>query len=96
MTTRLFMGTIAATALVFNVLASANDDHGRNNFEARLVGGEETPLSISTTGHGQLRLHINNVTGAEPYRISGSPSFVPSPATIRSHAMASSRPPARA
>ena len=39
---------------------------------------------------------MSRVTGAEPKRISGSPSRASSEATTRSQAIASSRPPARA
>ena len=66
---RLFMGTIAAAMLTLGVFASA-DDRGRNDFDARLIGGEETPLSISTTGHGRLDLHIDTSSEAIEYRLS--------------------------
>jgi hypothetical protein len=39
---------------------------------------------------------ISSVTGADPKRISGSPSRASSAATIRSQAIASSSPPATA
>jgi|SRR5215510_8553847 len=67
---RLFMGTIAAAVLALATFASAGDSRGRNDFDARLTGGEETPLSISTTGHGRLTLHIDTVSEAIRYELS--------------------------
>src|SRR5262245_36275909 len=66
----LFTGTIAAAVAALGVFASADDHRGRNDFDARLIGGEETPLSISTTGHGRLALHINTQTQAIEYQLS--------------------------
>src|SRR5262245_2299248 len=65
-----FTGTIAAAVAALGVFASADDHRGRNDFEARLLGGEETPLSISTAGHGRLTLHINTVSEAIEYQLS--------------------------
>jgi hypothetical protein len=68
---RVFGGTIAAVILGLGAFASAgNSERGRNDFEARLIGGEETELSISTTGHGRLTLHINTVTDTIEYELS--------------------------
>jgi hypothetical protein len=67
---RLFTGTIAAAILALGVFASADDRRGRNDFDARLIGGEETPLSISTTGHGRLNLHINTRAEEIDYELS--------------------------
>ena len=71
MKTRVFMGSIAAAILAFGAVAAAGDDpHGGNNFQAELVGPEETPLSISTNGHGRLRLHIDRQAERIDYELS--------------------------
>jgi len=67
---RLFRGTIAAVMLSLGVFASADDHRGRNDFHATLVGPEETPLSISTNGHGRLDLHIDTSSEAIEYELS--------------------------
>src|SRR5262252_2601714 len=67
---RLFIGSIAAAVLSLNMIGSADDSASRNDFEARLIGPEETPLSISTTGHGRITLHINSLTEAIEYELS--------------------------
>ena len=55
-----------------------------------------SPVSSSSrVAFWPTRNGIRSVTGAEPYRISGSPSCVPSAATTRSQAIASSSAPAR-
>jgi hypothetical protein len=67
---RLFTGTIAAAVLALTAFAGADDFRGRNDFAARLIGPEETPLSISTAGHGRLALHINSRSEAIEYELS--------------------------
>ena len=71
MKTRLLMGSIAATVFALGTVAAAGDDpHGGNNFQARLIGFEETPLSLSTTGHGRLVLHIDRQSERIDYELS--------------------------
>jgi hypothetical protein len=65
----LLMGTIAAAILSFGVFASGGDQRGRNDFSATLIGPEETPLSISTGGHGRLDLRIDTTSEAIEYTL---------------------------
>jgi hypothetical protein len=67
---RLFLGTLAAAVLAFATFASARGDQGPKKFEADLVGPEETPSSLSTTGHGHLRLRIDDNSEAIEYELS--------------------------
>src|SRR5262245_33740147 len=66
---RLFLGTLAAAVLAFATFVSAGGAQGGNDFKANLVGAEETPLQISTTGNGHLRLHINNSSQSIEYEL---------------------------
>jgi hypothetical protein len=45
-------------ALVAGSFAFAKDDHG-GNVKSRLVSYNETPLTLSTTGRGEFRAHID-------------------------------------
>src|SRR5262249_16411841 len=67
---RLFLGTIGAAVLALATLVSADRLTIRTDFEANLIGPEETPLSISTTGRGHLTLHIDTVSEAIEYELS--------------------------
>jgi hypothetical protein len=67
---RPFTGTIVAAIVGLGALTSADDHRGRNDFDVQMVGGEETPLSISTTGHGRLVLHIDTSSEAIEYELS--------------------------
>jgi hypothetical protein len=71
MKTRLLTGSIAAAVLALGAVPAAGDDpHGGNNFQARLIGFEETPASLSTTGHGRLSLHIDRRAETIEYELS--------------------------
>jgi hypothetical protein len=90
MRARLFIGTIAAAVLSLTMVGSADDSASRNDFEARLIGPEETPLSISTTGHGHITLHINSLTEAIEYELTydglqGVAPTVPSGVVLFAH-----------
>jgi hypothetical protein len=68
---RLFLGTLAAAVLAFATFASARGaQQGPQKFQADLVGPEETPASLSTTGHGHLKLRIDNDSEAIEYELS--------------------------
>src|SRR5262245_33786121 len=67
---RLFLGTLAAVVLAFATFASAGSPQGPKKFEADLVGPEETPSSLSTTGHGHLKLTIDEKSEAIEYELS--------------------------
>ena len=60
MKTRMVIGSIGAAMLALGALTAAGDDpNGGNRFRANMIGPEETPLSISTNGHGQVTLRID-------------------------------------
>jgi hypothetical protein len=86
---RLFLGTTAATLLALATFVSLGAQQGRN-FEANLVGGEETELSISTAGHGHLTLRMNDATETIEYELTyedleGVATTVPGGVVLFSH-----------
>jgi len=67
---------IAAVVMVGAVLAAvatssaATARGGQSEFREQLTGYEETPLALSTTGNGQIRLHIDHRRDEISYRLS--------------------------
>jgi hypothetical protein len=57
---------------VFTVTWVSADHGGDKKFRARLIGYEETPASISTTGRGNLRARINESAQTITYRLTYS------------------------
>ena len=71
MKTRTLIGSSAAATLALGALTAAGDDPGgANKFQANMIGPEETPLSISTTGHGRVTLHIDSKAEMIDYELS--------------------------
>jgi CHRD domain len=56
------MSSLLGVALVAVLVASTAFAHGDNNGrgKARLSGYEETPLTLSTTGHGSFRVKVRS------------------------------------
>ncbi|MEK6283862.1 MAG: CHRD domain-containing protein [Acidobacteriota bacterium] len=57
---------------VFTVTWVSADGGGGKTIRARLIGYEETPLSLSTTGRGNLRARINESAQTITYRLTYS------------------------
>ncbi|MGH9966328.1 MAG: CHRD domain-containing protein [Pyrinomonadaceae bacterium] len=70
----LVLSSIIFSLLVFTVtwVSADGGKDGDNTIRARLIGYEETPLSLSTTGRGNLRARIDDAAQTITYRLSYS------------------------
>lgn len=61
---------IGATVAVVATTSAATARGGQNEFREQLTGYEETPVALSTTGNGQVRVHIDDRRDRISFRLS--------------------------
>lgn len=61
---------IGATVIAVASSSAATARGGQDDFRERLIGYQETPLALSTSGNGQIRIHISERRETIFYRLS--------------------------